>query len=108
MAHSVDICAPFSVMVHVKEGRKVDGEVRFRLTGEGLLDLPGFLRALTRNRLEHLPVYAEVSVQQSRQPDYDPWRTARFCFDALDRARKAVAAQLFGLSHRPGRPGLSA
>lgn len=92
MDHSVDICAPFSVMVHVKEGRKVDGEVRFRLTGEGLLDLPGFLRALTRNRLEHLPVYAEVSVQQSRQPDYDPWRNARFCFDALDWARKAVAA----------------
>ncbi|MBI2965898.1 MAG: sugar phosphate isomerase/epimerase [Chloroflexi bacterium] len=92
MDHSVDICAPYSVMVHVKEGRKVDGEVQFRLTGEGLLDLPAFLRALTRNGLERLPVYAEVSVQQSRRPDYHPWRTAKFCYDALDRGRKTAAA----------------
>jgi sugar phosphate isomerase/epimerase len=93
MDHSVDICASYSVMVHVKEGRKVNGEVQFRLTGEGLLDLPAFLRVLRRNGLEYLPVYAEVSVQQSRQPSYGPWETARFCYQALDRARQAVAAQ---------------
>jgi len=88
--HSVDLCAPNSVMVHVKDGEKVDGKVSYCLPGEGTLDLSRFLRALKRNGLTHLPVYAEVSVQISRRPDYDPWRTAQFCFDALDRARKTV------------------
>lgn len=88
--HSVDLCAPHSVMVHVKDGRKVDGKIEFCLTGDGTIDLPGFLRALDRNNLGRLPVYAEVSVQQSRQRDYDPWATARSCYDALDRARESV------------------
>jgi sugar phosphate isomerase/epimerase len=88
--HSVRVCAKHSVMVHVKDGRKVDGKVQFCLTGDGTLDLPGFMRALRNNGLEHLPVYAEVSVQQSRRPDYDPWRTAKSCYDALDRAHRSI------------------
>ncbi|MBI4306568.1 MAG: sugar phosphate isomerase/epimerase [Chloroflexi bacterium] len=84
--HSVELCAPHSVMVHVKDGRRVDGKVQYCLTGEGTLDLPGFVRALRKNGLGHLPIYAEVSVQQSRKPGYEPWKTARFCYDALQAA----------------------
>jgi sugar phosphate isomerase/epimerase len=88
--HSVELCASHSVMVHVKDGCKVDGKVQFCLTGDGTLDVTGFVRALGKNGLSHLPIYAEVSVQQSRRPDYDPWRTARFCYEVLDRARKSA------------------
>lgn len=88
--HSVDLCAPDAVMVHVKDGEKVDGKVQYCLPGEGTLDLARFLQSLGRNHLTHLPVYAEVSVQISRSPDYDPWRTAKFCFDALDQARRSL------------------
>jgi sugar phosphate isomerase/epimerase len=87
---SVDLCAPHSVMVHVKDGRKVAGKVEFCLTGDGTLDLPRFVRALSRNGLEHLPIFAEVSVQQSRRPDYDPSATAKRCHDALDRACRVI------------------
>ena len=90
VGHSVDLCAPYAAMVHIKDGRKVDGKVQYCLTGDGTIDVPGFVRSLKKNGLEHLPVFAEVSVQQSREPDYDPWATAKFCYDALDRARRAV------------------
>ena len=88
--HTVYHCAPHSVMVHIKDGEKVDGKVQYCLTGAGTIDIPLFLTALRRNGLEEMPVYAEVSFHQSAQPDYDPWWTAQFCYDALDAARKAV------------------
>ncbi len=90
VAHSVDLCAPHSVMVHIKDGKKVNGQVRYCLTGDGTIDIPLFLSSLRRNGLEDLPVYAEVSFHQSAAPDYDPWWTAQFCYDALDNARKEV------------------
>jgi sugar phosphate isomerase/epimerase len=91
VGHSIDLCAPYAAMVHIKDGRKVDGQVRYCLTGEGTIDLEAFVRSLKSNGLERLPIFAEVSVQQSRQPDYDPWWTAKFCYDALHQARRAVA-----------------
>ena len=91
VGHSIDLCAPHAAMVHIKDGRKVDGRVQYCLTGEGTIDVEAFVRSLKSNGLERLPIFAEVSVQQSRQPDYDPWQTARFCYDALDKARRAVA-----------------
>ena len=90
VGHSIDLCAPYAAMVHIKDGRKVDGQVRYCLTGDGTIDLPAFVRSLKANGLEHLAIFAEVSVQQSRQPNYDPWWTAKFCYDALDAARKGV------------------
>lgn len=90
VAHSVELCAPYSSMVHIKDGEKVDGEVRYCLTGDGNIDIPLFLRSLQANDLGHLPVFAEVSVQQSRQPDYNPWAVAQFCYDALREAEKAI------------------
>lgn len=91
VVHSVDVCAPHSVMVHIKDGHKdEDGRVHYCLTGAGTIDIPLFMTALRNNGLEDMPVYNEVSMQQSGQPDYDPWGTAQFCYDALDKARKAV------------------
>lgn len=90
VAHSVDLCAPYSSMVHIKDGEKVNGEVSYCLTGAGTIDVPLFLRSLRQNGLGDLPVFAEVSVQQSRQPDYDPWATAEFCYNALREAEKQL------------------
>lgn len=90
VAHSVETCAPYSSMVHIKDGEKVDGKVQYCLPGAGTIDIPLFLRSLQANGLGELPVFAEVSVQQSRLPDYDPWAVAKFCYDALRTAEKAV------------------
>ena len=91
VVHSVDLCAPHSAMVHIKDGTKDDeGGIHYCLTGAGTIDIPLFLTALRYNGLEDMPVYAEVSMQQSGQPGYDPWWTAQFCYAALDKARKAV------------------
>ncbi|MBN4064189.1 sugar phosphate isomerase/epimerase [Dehalococcoides mccartyi] len=90
MVHSVDLTAQYSAMVHIKDGEKVDGEIQFCLPGDGGIDIAGFLTALRSNGLEDLPVFAEVSVQQSREADYDPRRAAEFCYNALNTARLAI------------------
>lgn len=90
MAHSVELCAPYSSMVHIKDGVKVDGRIEFCLPGDGGIDVTGFLSALRANGLEGTPVYAEVSVQQSFKDDYDPRGAAEFCYNALNQARMAL------------------
>ena len=72
MVHSVDLCAPYASMVHIKDGEKVDDQIKFCLPGAGSIDITGFFSALKSNGLEDMPVFAEVSVQQSREPDYKP------------------------------------
>jgi sugar phosphate isomerase/epimerase len=91
MVHSVNLCAPHSAMIHIKDGEKVDGQVQFCLPGDGNIDITGFMTALRENGLEDQPVFAEVSVQQSREPDYDPRGAAEFCYSALDSARKTIS-----------------
>lgn len=91
MVHSVNLCAPHSAMVHIKDGEKIDGQVQFCLPGDGGIDIPGFMTALRNNGLEDQPVFAEVSVQQSREPDYSPRGAAEFCYNALNGARKAIS-----------------
>jgi len=91
MVHSVNLCAPHSSMVHIKDGEKIDGQVQFCLPGDGGIDIPGFLTALRANGLEDLPVFAEVSVMQSGQAEYNPRGAAEFCYNALDGARKAIS-----------------
>lgn len=87
MAHSVELCAPYSAMVHIKDGSKVDGTVQFCLPGDGEIDVSDFLESLRKNGLEDTPVFAEVSVQQSSKGTYDPRAVAEFCFRTLDNAR---------------------
>lgn len=91
LVHSVDLTAEHSVMVHVKDGEKIDGQVQFCLPGDGGIEIPRYMKALRSNGLKHLPVFAEVSVQQSRQADYSPRGAAEFCYNALDNARKAIS-----------------
>ena len=91
MVHSVDLTAPHAAMVHIKDGTKIDGKVQFCLPGDGGIDIPAFFTALKSNGLEDMPVFAEVSVQQSGQDDYDPRGTAEFCLTALDNGRKAIS-----------------
>lgn len=92
LVHSVNLCAPHSSMVHIKDGiKKESGEIEFCLPGDGGIDIPEFLTALRANGLEDLPVFAEVSVQQSLwSDDYAPRGAAEFCFNALDAGRKAI------------------
>ena len=90
MTHSVNICAPYTSMVHIKDGKKKDGVIHFCLPGVGDIDITGFFRALRVNQLEDLPVFAEVSQQQSSQPIYDPKSVADFCFSTLNKARTAL------------------
>ena len=91
MVHSVDLCAPYASMVHIKDGEKVDDQIKFCLPGAGSIDITGFFSALRANGLEDMPVFAEVSVQQSREPDYKPRRVAEFCREALDAAHGKLA-----------------
>ena len=91
MVHSVDLCAPYASMVHIKDGEKVDVQIKFCLPGAGSIDITGFFSALKSNGLEDMPVFAEVSVQQSREPDYKPRRVAEFCHEALDTAHAKLA-----------------
>lgn len=91
MVHSVNLCAPHSAMIHIKDGEKVDGKIEFCLPGDGGIDIPGFMTALRANGLEDMPVFAEVSQMQSREADYDPRGAAEFCYNALDKARKSIS-----------------
>ena len=93
--YSVDICANYAAMIHVKDGTKKIGSdgntsVQYCLPGDGKLDLKVFLSSILRNKLEGLPIYAEVSVQQSLVAGYDPSKVAHFCYDALIEASSSM------------------
>jgi sugar phosphate isomerase/epimerase len=77
-------------MIHVKDGEKVNGKIQYSLPGAGSIDLTTFVASLKANNLEHLPVFAEVSQQQSGAPGYQPRAVAEFTYAALDAARVAV------------------
>jgi hypothetical protein len=51
---------------------------------------PVFFSALRASCLEDTPVFAEVSVQQSREEDYNPRRVADLYYNALNGAWTAV------------------
>ena len=88
LKHSVNLTAAHSSMVHIKDGIKnADGSIEFCLPGAGGIDCTEFLTSLRENGLEYLPVFAEVSVQQSREANYSPRGTAEFCYNALNQAR---------------------
>jgi sugar phosphate isomerase/epimerase len=87
LKHSVDICVPYAVHTHVKDGYMDNGNVRYQLPGDGDLDLVAYMEAISNAGLA-VPVYVEVSRQLSELADYDAWATAELCFKSLDRARR--------------------
>ena len=87
LQHSVDVCVPYAVHTHVKDGYMENGNVRYQLPGDGEMDLTAYMKAVSGAGLK-VPVYVEVSRQLSMLDGYDPWATAERCFQALDRARR--------------------
>lgn len=89
LQHALDLNASCSVHTHIKDGRMVDGQVQFALPGDDRLDLVDYLRRVRASGLD-VPITVEVSGQIWKLEDYDPWATARHCFEKLDAARKLV------------------
>ena len=95
MRHSVELCVPYAVHTHVKDGYTKDGNVRYQMAGEGDLDWTKYMTVVQEADLKP-PVYVEVSRQQSTLADYDPWHAAEFCYETLDRARRKAATRVSG------------
>jgi hydroxypyruvate isomerase len=87
---SVRDLARYAFHTHVKDGFMEDGKVRFQLPGEGDLDYANYFRAMRDAGYEGA-VSAEVSVQISGRPDYEPWRAAEFCLQTLRSARESAS-----------------
>ena len=84
---SVDLCAPYTVSTHIKDGHRVNGQVRYLLPGEGDFDLVAYFKTVAAAGIA-VPITVEVTAQIWKQPDYDPWPVAEQCFKALDKARR--------------------
>ena len=84
---SVDLCAPYTVSTHIKDGHRAHGKVRYQLPGEGNLDLVAYFKAMAAAGIA-VPITVEVTAQIWKSPNYDPWPVAERCFNALDSARR--------------------
>jgi sugar phosphate isomerase/epimerase len=89
LRHCAELCTPYAVHTHIKDGAMVDGKVQFELPGEGTLDLVDYFRVLADVGLD-LPITAEVSGQFWKRDDFDPWATAQRCYDLMSKARAAA------------------
>lgn len=78
----VELCAPYAVHTHLKDGRMEEGKVRYLLPGEGDLDLERYYRAVSAAGID-VPITVEVTGQIWNRDDYDPWSTARACFASM-------------------------
>jgi len=85
MQNAFDLCMPQAAHIHIKDGRMVDGEVKFLLPGEGALDLSAYFLAMRKTGTK-LPVTVEVSGMVWNSEDYDPWEAARACYEVLEEA----------------------
>ena len=92
LQHCVDLCAPYTVHTHLKDGSMVDGKVRFLIPGDGDLDLQAYFRATSAAGIG-VPITAEVSGQIWQRPDYDPWETAAQCYRAMKNGMERAARQ---------------
>jgi sugar phosphate isomerase/epimerase len=83
---TVRTALPYTAHVAVKDAVRENDQVRFRLAGEaGTIDYPALLRLLYDGGYRG-DVSCEVSGMVWNQPDYDPVRAARQCYDAMARA----------------------
>ena len=87
---SVDLCAPYTVSTHIKDGHRVDGKVQYQLPGEGTLDLVAYFKAIAVAGIT-VPITVEITGQIWKLPNYDPWPIAETCFKALDKAKREAA-----------------
>ncbi|NOZ22914.1 MAG: sugar phosphate isomerase/epimerase [Planctomycetes bacterium] len=81
----VPVLVPHAVHTHVKDGRMVDGKVKFLLPGEGDFDYAAYFKAMADAGWDDF-ITVEVSGMVSNRPDYEPYQAAQFCFDVLSKA----------------------
>lgn len=86
LQHSVNLCAPYTVSTHIKDGYMKDGKVNYQLPGDGTLDLVAYFKAVNAAGIT-CPITVEVTAQIWRQEGYDPWPAAEKSFKALADAR---------------------
>lgn len=79
----VQLCAPYAVHCHIKDGSMENGKLQFMLPGQGEFNLTDYFNALREVSFQ-LPVTVEVSGMVWSQPDYDPWAAARSCYTVLN------------------------
>lgn len=89
LQHCLDLCAPYSVHTHIKDGAMVDGKVQFALPGEGSLDLVVYLTAVKASVLD-VPITVEVSGQFWRVEGFQAWDVAERCYGHLSKARERM------------------
>jgi inosose dehydratase len=91
LQHSLDLNLQYSVHNHIKDGYlDEEGRVRYLLPGDGELDLEVYFKAV-RDAGWDKYICPEVTGQIWTRDDYDPWTTAQFCYDALDKARRSLS-----------------
>ncbi len=86
MGRSIDLCVPYAVHTHIKDGYTRDGNVHYQLPGDGRMSLFDYMVRVDKAGLT-VPVYVEVSRQISERPGFDSWAAAEYCFRKLDDAR---------------------
>ena len=90
LQHSIDLTLQYSVHNHIKDGYlDEEGRVRYLLPGDGKLDMNVYFKAMQDAGWDKF-ICPEVTGQIWDADGYDPWATAQFCFDALDKARHTL------------------
>lgn len=77
------------VFAHVKDGRRIDGQVQFLLPGDGDTDYAALFTQLLQVPHPLIPT-VEVSGQIFNRPDYNPHAAAKRCFKHLSAAWKRL------------------
>ena len=90
MEKSIQMCADIASVLHIKDGYKVNIEIHYCLTGDGQIDADKYLSLIKSYKLDNLPIFSEVSQQQSLLDIYEPEIVARYCYKILDQSRAKI------------------
>tara|TARA_B100000401_G_C52811844_1_gene724293 strand:+ start:2408 stop:3232 length:825 start_codon:yes stop_codon:yes gene_type:complete len=90
MEKSIALCAEIASVIHIKDGYKVNDEIHYCLTGDGQIDVDSYLSLIKSYKLNNLPIFSEVSQQQSLLDIYEPEIVARYCYKILEQSRKNI------------------
>ena len=92
LQHCLDLNLPYAAHNHIKDGYlNEEGRVVYQLPGAGKLDMTEYIKALDKAGWTGM-ICPEVTGQIWNREDYDPWATAQFCYDALNKGMQALKA----------------